>query len=180
MIYLDPDTLEKVTGVRHWWFSEVVRQDPLRSRQIGNLIYGLWHTDDPLAQQGLLLDLIDTFRPFAHHAAALPEARHRFERVRDYLHDNYMRTVTLDELAQVAALSPYHFQRQFKAHFHVTPHQMLMAIRLWRAKAFLTHGMPAADVALAAGLTDQSHLTRAFTRRYGITPVRYQKQVLPR
>ena len=40
--------------------------------------------------------------------------------------------------------------------------------------------MPAADVALAAGLTDQSHLTRAFTRRYGITPVRYQKQVLPR
>ena len=180
MIYLDPDTLEKVTGVRHWWFSEVVRQDPLRSQQIGNLIYGLWHTDDPLAQQGLLLDLIDTFRPFAHHAAALPEARHRFERVRDYLHDNYMRTVTLDELAQVAALSPYHFQRQFKAHFHVTPHQMLMAIRLWRTKAFLTHGMPAADVALAAGLTDQSHLTRAFTRRYGITPVRYQKQVLPR
>ncbi|MBZ7104798.1 AraC family transcriptional regulator [Klebsiella michiganensis] len=180
MIYLDPDTLEEVTVERHWWFSEVVRQDPLRSRQIGNLIYGLWHTDDPLAQQGLLLDLIDTFRPFAHHAAALPEARHRFERVRDYLHDNYMRTVTLDELAQVAALSPYHFQRQFKAHFHVTPHQMLMAIRLWRAKAFLTHGMPAADVALAAGLTDQSHLTRAFTRRYGITPVRYQKQVLPR
>ena len=55
-----------------------------------------------MAQQGLLLDLIDTFRPFAHHAAALPEARHRFERVRDYLHDNYMRTVTLDELAQVA------------------------------------------------------------------------------
>ncbi|VTN13420.1 AraC-like ligand binding domain [Raoultella terrigena] len=37
---------------------------------------------------------------------------------------------------------PVHFQRQFKAHFHVTPHQMLMAIRLWRAKAFLTHGMP--------------------------------------
>ena len=48
---------------------------------------------------------------------------------------------------------------------------MLMAIRLWRAKAFLTHGMPAAEVAAATGLTDQSHLTRAFTRRYGITPV---------
>jgi AraC-like DNA-binding protein len=41
---------------------------------------------------------------------------------------------------------------------------MLMAIRLWRAKAFLTHGMPAAEVAIAVGLTDQSHLTRAFTR----------------
>jgi AraC-like DNA-binding protein len=57
---------------------------------------------------------------------------------------------------------------------------MLMAIRLWRAKDFLTHGMPAAEVAAATGLTDQSHLTRAFTRRYGITPVRYQKQVARR
>ncbi len=84
-------------------------------------------------------------------------AGHRFDRARDYLHDNYMRPITLDELAQVAALSPYHFQRQFKAHYHVTPHQMLMAIRLWRAKAFLTHGMPAAEVAIAVGLTDQSH-----------------------
>ena len=140
----------------------------------------LWHSEDALAQQGMLLDLIDAFRPLAHHASAQGEAGHRFDRVRDYLHDNYMRPITLDELAQVAALSPYHFQRQFKAHYHVTPHQMLMAIRLWRAKAFLTHGMPAAEVAIAVGLTDQSHLTRAVTQRYGITPVRYQKQVARR
>lgn len=177
MIYLDPTQLEEITGVRHWWFSDVLRHDPQRSQLIGQQIYQLWHTRDPLAQQGVLLDLIDTFRPFAHHAPQNVEARHRFDQVRDYLHDNYMHPVTLDELAHVVSLSPYHFQRQFKAHFHVTPHQMLMAIRLWRAKAFLTHGMPAAEVAAATGLTDQSHLTRAFTRRYGITPVRYQKQV---
>lgn len=130
--------------------------------------------------KGLLLDLIETFQPLAHHAPVVQEGAHRFERVREYLHDNYMHSLTLDELANVVSLSPYHFQRQFKAHFHVTPHQMLMAIRLWRAKAFLTHGMPAAEVAAATGLTDQSHLTRAFTRRYGITPVRYQKQVTRR
>jgi len=143
MIYLEPDLLEEVTGIRHWWFSEVTRHDPRRSQQIGQLIYGLWHTDDPLAQKGMLLDLIDTFQPLARHAPVLHEGTHRFERVRDYLHDNYMHSLTLDELAQVVSLSPYHFQRQFKAHFHVTPHQMLMAIRLWRAKAFLTQGLPA-------------------------------------
>lgn len=180
MVYLEPDLLEQVTGVRHWWFRDVTRLDPLRARQLCNHIYALWHTDDPLAQQGVLLDLIDTFRPLAQHAPQRREGAHRFERVREYLHDNYMRSLTLDDLASVAALSPYHFQRQFKAHFHVTPHQMLMAIRLWRAKHFLTQGMPAADVAALTGLTDQSHLTRAFTLRYGITPVRYQKQVARR
>ncbi|WP_343530047.1 AraC family transcriptional regulator [Yokenella regensburgei] len=180
MVYLEPDLLEEVTGIRHWWFSDVVRMDPLRSQQLCSLIYGLWNSNDALAQKGMLLDLIDTFRPLAEHAPQRPEAAHRFDRVREYLHDNYMHAVTLDELAQVVSLSPYHFQRQFKAHFHVTPHQMLMAVRLWRAKIFLTHGMPAAEVAAATGLVDQSHLTRAFTHRYGITPVRYQKQVIRR
>lgn len=180
MIYLEPDLLEEVTGIRHWWFADVTRHDPQRSWLIGRQIHALWHTDDPLAQKGLLLDMIDTFQPLACHAPVLPEGAHRFDRVREYLYDNYMHPITLDDLANVAALSPWHFQRQFKAHFHVTPHQMLMAIRLWRAKEFLTHGMPAADVAAVTGLTDQSHLTRAFTQRYGITPVRYQKQVARR
>ena len=158
----------------------MTRHDPHRSRQICSLIHGMWNTEDPLAQKGLLLDLIDTFQPLARHAPVSREGAHRFDRVREYLHDNYMHPVTLDELARVAALSPWHFQRQFKLHFHVTPHQMLMAVRLWRAKDFLTRGMPAADVAAVTGLTDQSHLTRAFTHRYGITPVRYQKQVYSR
>ena len=136
MVYIEPDLLEEVTGLRHWWFSDVTRHDPLRSQQIGRLIYGLWHTDDPLAQKGLLLDLIETFRPLAHHAPVIQEGAHRFERVREYLHDNYMHALTLDELASVVSLSPYHFQRQFKAHFHVTPHQMLMAIRLWHGSCF--------------------------------------------
>ncbi|MDF7728355.1 AraC family ligand binding domain-containing protein, partial [Enterobacter hormaechei subsp. steigerwaltii] len=98
MVYIEPDLLEEITGLRHWWFNDVTRHDPLRSRQIGRLIYGLWHTNDPLAQKGLLLDLIQTFQPLAHHAPVVQEAAHRFERVRDYLHDNYMRSLTLDEL----------------------------------------------------------------------------------
>lgn len=179
MIYLDPDLLEQMTGVKQWWFTDVERHDPLRAQATGRIIYDLWHQPDPLAQQGLVLDLIDNFRPYARHGGRQTPARQtRFDRVREYIYENYMHTVGLEELAQEAALSPYHFLRQFKAHFHVTPHQMLMAVRLWRAKQFLTAGMPAAEVAIATGLSDQSHLTRAFTRRYGITPVRYQKQVI--
>lgn len=114
MVYIEPDLLEEVTGLRHWWFNDVTRHDPLRSQQIGRLIYGLWHTNDPLAQKGLLLDLIQTFQPLAHHAPVVQEAAHRFERVRDYLHDNYMRSLTLDELANVVSLSPYHFSASSK------------------------------------------------------------------
>ncbi len=51
MVYIEPALLEEVTGLRHWWFSDVTRHDPLRSQQIGQLIYGLWHTRDRLRKR---------------------------------------------------------------------------------------------------------------------------------
>ncbi|WP_342754672.1 AraC family transcriptional regulator [Pantoea sp. MBD-2R] len=178
MIYLDPTLLESLTGERGWWFSEAVRFDPPRAVQLANLLAQLWQMQAPLARDSLMLSLTDLLRPHARMATKAPaEGGHRFDMVKHYLRDNLAATITLDELAALVSLSPYHFQRQFKAHYHVTPHQMLMAFRLWRAKQLLTSGMPAASVAAEAGLTDQAHLTRSFAARYGTTPVRYQKQV---
>ncbi|MGO4774846.1 helix-turn-helix domain-containing protein, partial [Lysobacter sp. 2RAB21] len=85
--------------------------------------------------------------------------------------------LTLDELAAVAGLSPFHFLRRFRAQHHVTPQQMLMALRLHEAKRLLAAGVAPARIAADTGLTDQAHLTRAFPRRYGVTPARYQKQI---
>jgi len=180
MIYIEPQVFETLTGESGRWFTEVVKQDPRAARQLSQLLGALWHSQDSLTIDGLMLSLIDSLRPHsrvAHKAA--DEPAHRFEVVKRYLRDNYSRTLTLDELAALVSLSPYHFLRTFKSQLHVTPHQMLMAIRLSEAKRMLGLGMPAAQVAQSTGLTDQAHLTRAFSHRYGVTPVRYQKQVYP-
>lgn len=180
MIYIEPTQLDALTGEKGWWFSDVVRHDPLAAQQLSQLLAHLWRTQDALASDCLMSTLIDVLRPFARVAQPQSsEAAPRFDQVKHYLHDNYAQSISLAQLANVAALSPYHFLRRFKAAFHVTPHQMLTAIRLQRAKQLLSRGLPAAQVAAAVGLTDQAHLTRCFAQRYGITPVRYQKQVNP-
>lgn len=178
MIYIDPGVLETLTGEQGWWFSDVVQADPLASRRLSQALAALWQTPDSLAVQGQMLEIVDMFRPYARIARqARQEPQHRFDRVRDYLRACYAQPITLTELAELVSLSPYHFLRQFKRHFHVTPHQMLMAFRLFAAKQLLAQGSSAADVAASVGLTDQAHLTRAFAHRYGVTPVRYQKQM---
>ncbi|MEB7584945.1 AraC family transcriptional regulator [Serratia rubidaea] len=178
MIYLEPATLAQISGEETLWFNEAVRHDPLAAQLITATLSALWQAEDPLAQDGLLLDIVDIFRPHARGARpARSETAHRFVRVREYLWDNYAQPITLAQLAALVMLSPFHFQRKFKAEFHVTPHQMLMAIRLYRAKQLLTQGLPAAQVATAVGLSDQAHLTHAFAARYGVTPSGYQKQV---
>lgn len=178
MIYIQPDEMAQLTGDRGWWFSDALRTDSHLALPLSQALSALWLADSPLARQSLMGDVLAQLRPLARMAQkGKEEGRHRFDQVRDYLRDNLAESVRLEELASLAGLSPWHFLRAFRAHFHVTPHQMLMAYRLYEAKLLLARGLSAASVAASVGLSDQAHLTRAFAQRYGITPVRYQKQV---
>lgn len=176
MAYIAPAVVAEVTGEAGWWFSDVVRADPLRAQRITMLLDALWQAREPLAFDSLLHSLLGLFRPHARIPRKGDDGRPaRFAPVLDYLHAHLSRRLTLDELAAVAGLSPFHFLRQFQAQHHATPQQLLMALRLAEAKRLLSRGEPPAQVAAAVGLTDQAHLTRAFARRYGITPARYQR-----
>lgn len=181
MVYVDADVVERISGERGWWFGEVVGHDATRARRVGALLDALWQTDEPLAFDSLLHTLLTAFRARARAARPAPrEGALRFAPVLDYLRAHLDRRLTLEELAAVAGLSPFHFLRRFKAQMHATPQQWLMALRLFEAKRLLAAGEPAAQVAAATGLSDQAHLTRAFARRYGVTPARYQRQVRQR
>lgn len=178
MAYIDLDVVETVSGERGWWFADAVRHDAARAQRLTVLLDALWQAGEPLAFDGLLLDLLDALRPYRRAPRTQADSRGpRFAAVIDYLRAHLSRRLTLEELAAVACLSPFHFLRSFRAQHHVTPQQMLMALRLHEAKRLLAAGEAPAQVAAAAGLTDQAHLTRAFARRYGVTPARYQRQL---
>ncbi|HSX60768.1 MAG TPA: AraC family transcriptional regulator [Tahibacter sp.] len=178
MIYLDADVAAEITGEPDWWFADAVQADAARAQRVTALLERLWHAQAPLAFDGLLLALLDELAPHARRPRpATVEAAPRFERVVEFLHAHLAERLTLDRLAAVANLSPFHFLRRFRAHYHVTPQQMLMALRLQQAKRQLAAGAAPAAVAAACGLADQAHLTRAFAQRYGVTPARYQRQV---
>lgn len=178
MAYIDPAVVARVTGESSWWFDTAVGHDSASAQQVTALLDTLWQAREPLAFDSALHTLLGVFRRHARvPRPARSEATPRFAPVIDYLRAHLSRRLTLDELAAVAGLSPFHFLRSFQTHYHATPQQMLMALRLFEAKRLLAAGREPAQVALAAGLTDQAHLTRAFSRRYGVTPARYQKQV---
>ena len=177
MIYIDPDVLEDVTGERAWWFDDVVRRDVAGALRVTRLLDDLWQAGEPLAFDSLLFSLLSELRRYARVPRAAPTQRQRFGKVVDYLHEHLSRRVSLDELAAVAGLSPFHFLRCFQQQYHVTPQQMLMALRLLEAKRLLARSETPSQVAAATGLADQAHLTHAFVQRYGVTPARYQRQL---
>ncbi len=177
MIYIDADVARAFTGVG-WSFDAAVVEDVPRARRVGRLLAALWCCDEPLAFDSTLAEIFDTLRAHARIGGEpAPEAAHRFEPVFDFMRAHLAERLSLDTLAAVAGLSPFHFLRAFKARHHATPQQALMALRLFDAKQRLAAGEAPAQVAAASGLTDQAHLTHAFVRRYGVTPARYRAQV---
>jgi AraC-like DNA-binding protein len=92
-------------------------------------------------------------------------------RVREYVEVHLNERMQLTELAAVAGLSVYHFAREFKHSVGVTPHYYIVQRRVEQAQAMLTRtDLSVAEIALAAGYSDQSHLTRQFRHVLGTTP----------
>lgn len=116
-----------------------------------------------------------TYNPQAIGKAGTEHAAVR--RVIDYLDSHFDEDLSIDTLAGIACLSPYHFIRTFSGQTGLTPHAWLMQLRARKAKALLDRGLPIADVAAQTGFADQSHLSRSFKRFLGYTPGQYRNSV---
>jgi AraC family transcriptional regulator len=102
--------------------------------------------------------------------------RGRLRAVVAYIEDHLGGGPSLEQLAAVARLSPYHFARQFKAATGLPPYQYVILRRVERAKQLLQGGgdLSLADIAADAGFSDQSQFSHHFKRLVGVTPGQFR------
>jgi AraC-like DNA-binding protein len=79
--------------------------------------------------------------------------------------------------ARTAALSEFHFTRQFAAVFGETPHQYRTRARLERAKTLLLTMDSVTDVCCAVGFSSLGSFSTLFARRYGEPPSAYRRRL---
>ena len=105
---------------------------------------------------------------------ALP--RGRLCAVVEYIEEHLDGATTLEQLAAVARLSPYHFARQFKTVTGLPPHQYVILRRVERAKQLLQTAadLSLAEVALHAGFSGQSVFCLHLKRLLGVTPRQFR------
>ena len=97
--------------------------------------------------------------------------------MRDYIHEHLREGIALDDLAATVALSRYHFARRFRQSVGTTPHEFVVQQRIEQAKTLLQRtDRSLTDIACGCGFADQSHMTREFKKRVGVTPGRYRSE----
>jgi AraC-like DNA-binding protein len=131
---------------------------------------------DPALAREALIDACG--RLFDRHAStvaprAAPTDRPLVEFTLATIRQRFRERLTVDELAVAAGLSPFQLIRQVKRVTGMPPHAHLLRERLHEAIRQLEHGAALSDAAHAAGFYDQSAMTNAFRRTYGITPGQY-------
>jgi AraC family transcriptional regulator len=97
--------------------------------------------------------------------------RRTVDRVVEHVDADLAATVTLDGMARVAALSPFHFARAFKATTGMAPHRFVTVRRLEAAKAaLLASDASVVQIAYSVGFSNVSHFRRLFRREFGVAP----------
>lgn len=182
MTYLEPALLEQAAAAAFGggWsglpgFRDAVVDDPALAVQCARLFATL-DEPDALARSSEMLTVLTALvsrhadsRPILRPALPDPGDR-RLARVRDRLLADPAVAQTLESLADLAGLSPYHLLRSFRLRYGQPPHAFHTEARLKLAEAALRRGVAIAEAAAASGFADQSHLTRAFKRYRGVTP----------
>lgn len=93
----------------------------------------------------------------------------------DYMHSNFTKEITIDDIANVAMLSKFHFLRTFKEAFGQTPHQYLTKIRLQKSKELLKQtSWSVAEIATYLGYQQANSFTRLFSKTFELSPVAFR------
>ena len=96
-------------------------------------------------------------------------------RAREVIRGGYLGEITAGDLAAATGRSRFAVLRAFTSVYGISPSDYQRQLRLRAARRLIARGRPISEAAARAGFADQSHLTRWFSRCYGITPGGYQR-----
>ncbi|ATQ73993.1 AraC family transcriptional regulator [Massilia violaceinigra] len=177
-IFVATDAMKQIVGCTVY-FPEPVVSDPVLGQRLKLALDTLAMATEPLAYDSIMEALI--FDIAARHGRGFqddtPDLMHGFpgmSRMIEYIDANIGNTLRVEELADIANLSRFHFIRRFRKMTGVTPIAFVQARRTSMAKTLLRKGGNPSSIALITGFADQSHLTRWLKACYGVTPRVYK------
>jgi AraC-like DNA-binding protein len=180
MLYFDPAIVSNAASDmnegerRTCEFSQPVMDDAKVATLFQQLFSAM--TTDPsseLEREELLLRLLSGIVLERHEDSVSRPAPVTIRNAQLLIDDEPTAPVTLADLARASGLSRFQVLRGFVKATGFTPHAYLMQRRIDLARRLIARGSGLADAAAVSGFADQSHMTRLFVRKYGISPGAY-------
>jgi AraC-like DNA-binding protein len=182
IMYFDPTLIarEIADELQHGEFViQPVARDRILARQVLRLFANLERTvaDHLAVEESLVSCLMHVMQKHRLGTRVAKCASPSVARAISRLDGAPEAAVSLAELAALSGVSRFQLLRGFAREVGTTPHAYLVQRRVSVARQHLAAGKSPSESAALAGFADQSHMTRAFVRQFGITPARYQTAI---
>ena len=174
MLYFDPalvaeaatDICQEHRGVPE--FSLPVIHDAGVALRFSRLFRALTTGDDAFdGEEELLILLAAVIGEAGGADRFLPPA---VRRAKSRIDDDPAAPVSLADLASEGGMSRFQLLRAFARATGLTPHAYLLQRRIDNARRMIAAGTPLAIAAAGSGFADQSHMTRVFISKFGVSP----------
>lgn len=160
-VFTLPDSsaaVQKLSSIYHTFLDGKTIREPLLSKQINDILtdFLLWIQEMP-------------------NEKSLEQNVNTMEAIVTYIQEHFSERITVEELAKMAMLSPYHFIRVFKRETSYTPHEYLLNLRINTAKYLLkTTQDSIKKICFDTGFSCESSFCAAFRKSVGVTPSEYR------
>ncbi len=156
----------------------------IASTWLAQRLYHEFRQGDELALVSLEGVLLEMLAEGARHAGASGPVTviPRWLRIaREYLESNFLRPLSLAEIAGAAGVHRVHLSREFRRYFSTTVGEFLRRKRIEHACHLVsTTHIALAEIAMTCGFSDQSHFSATFRRQVGLTPARFRQMAQSR
>ena len=126
------------------------------------------------------LSLVEDARELSSSSFVDAREEHEDERVRKtkaFIENNYMKDISLQELANMVCMAPESFSRFFRNKTGRTPNRYLIDYRLGvAARMLLTTQLPVSEIGFSCGFNTLSHFNRLFRESKGCTPSEFRER----
>lgn len=176
ILYFDPKMIDEAANdIRQGRssaceFAHPVMRDAATAARFERLFTAMTTDGDSAAtmrREQLLLSLVDGVMEECSEPEPVPA---EIGRALERIDDQPAEAVTLADLARETGLSRFQVLRGVARATGLTPHAYLMQRRVDLARRLIAAGTALAEAAAASGFADQSHMTRLFVRKYGLSP----------
>jgi AraC-like DNA-binding protein len=134
-----------------------------------------------VTERSLLLQLLQLILEHSEPGASAQQRLSSLGKVQpalDVIHERFLESLTIADLARECGLSERHFRLVFKEAVGKSPHQYRLGKRIERAMEMLTvSDASITDIARQLNFFDQSHFTKTFKQQCGLSPQFYQKDL---
>lgn len=128
----------------------------------------------PLIQREIIIWLLDgEHGPMLQHLATVGSPSHQISQVIAWMKLNYINSISINELAAKAHMSPSTFRQHFRTITGLSPLQYLKNLRLQDARHWMLYeDMDAGSAAMRVGYESVTQFNREYARMFGEPPLR--------